>query len=52
MPAQVPSAPAVHPLAVLADTLQSQPVAALRREAGVRSKLHRKAALVAQLVAC
>jgi hypothetical protein len=45
-------APAVHPLAILADTLQTQPVAALRRKAGVRSKRHRKGALVAQLVAC
>ena len=45
-------APAVHPLAALADTLQAQPVAALRRKAGVRSKRHRKDALVAQLVAC
>jgi hypothetical protein len=48
----IPVPPAVHPLAALADTLQSQPVAALRRKAGVRSKRHRKGALVAQLVAC
>jgi hypothetical protein len=57
MPARVPTGPApvppaVHPLAILADTLQAQPVAALRRKAGVRSKRHRKGALVAQLVAC
>ena len=52
MHARVPSAPAVHPLAMLADTLQAQPVAALRRKAGVSSKRHRKGALVAQLVAC
>jgi hypothetical protein len=52
MPARVPSAPAVHPLAALADTLQSQPVAALRREAGVSSKRYRKHQLAAMLVAC
>jgi hypothetical protein len=45
-------APAVHPLAILADTLQAQPVAALRRKAGVRSKRYRKADLAAMLVAC
>ena len=45
-------APAVHPLATLADALQSQPVAALRTLAGVRSKRHQKSALVAMLVAC
>lgn len=49
-PAPVP--PAVHPLAALADTLEAQPVAALRRKAGVRSKRHRKDALVAMQVAC
>ena len=57
MPALVPTAPApvppaVHPLAALADTLQAQPVAALRRKAGVRSKRYRKADLAAMLVAC
>jgi hypothetical protein len=45
-------APAVHPLAILADTLQAQPVTTLRRTAGVRSKRYRKGALVAMLVAC
>jgi hypothetical protein len=54
LPARVPTAspPAVHPLAALADTLQSQPVATLRRKAGVRSKRHRKHELAAMLVAC
>lgn len=52
VPAVVSLAPAVHPLAILADTLHVQPVAALRRIAGVRSKRHRKGALVAILVAC
>ena len=48
----IPVAPAVHPLAILADDLQSQPVAALRRKSGVRSKRYRKAELAAMLVAC
>jgi hypothetical protein len=52
LPAAPAPAPAVHPLATLADTLQSQPVAALRRLAGVRSKCYRKAELAAMLVAC
>ena len=36
----------------MADTLQAQPVAALRRKAGVRSKRYRKHELAAMLVAC
>ncbi len=45
-------APAVHPLAVVAEQLEALPVTTLRPMAGTRSKRIRKAELVALAVAC
>jgi len=44
--------PLLHPLALVAEQLEALPVTRLRPMAGVTSKRHRKAELVAQLVAC
>ena len=45
-------APAVHPLALVAEQLEAMPVSRLRPLAGVRSKRIRKSELVALAVAC
>lgn len=45
-------APLLHPLALVAEQLEALPVTRLRPMAGVTSKRHRKAELVAALVAC
>lgn len=47
-----PPAPLLHPLALVAEQLEALPVSRLRPLAGVSSKRHRKAELVAALVAC
>ena len=47
-----PSAPALHPLALVAAELEQLPVTALRQLAGVRSKRTRKIDLVAMVAAC
>ena len=47
-----PSAPALHPLALVAAELEQLPVTALRHLAGVRSKRTRKIDLIAMVTAC
>ena len=47
-----PSAPALHPLALVAAELEQLPVTALRQLAGVRSKRTRKIDLIAMVTAC
>ena len=44
--------PAPHPLALLATELEALPAATLRQMAGIRSKRHTKAALIAMVAAC
>ena len=44
--------PLQHPLAVLAAELEALPVTCLRPMAGVTSKRHRKAELIAMVAAC
>jgi len=50
--AAINTAPQPHPLATLATELQALPVTRLRAMAGIRSKRHTKAALVAMVAAC
>jgi hypothetical protein len=49
---QMPLAPLMHPLAVVAAELETLPITRLRELAGVRSKRLRKCELVAVLAAC
>lgn len=50
-PPSASTAPAVHPLALVAAQLETLPVTRLRELAGMRSKRHRKSELVAVLAA-
>ena len=50
--APAPARPMHHPLAGIATELECLPAATLRTMAGVRSKGHRKAALVEMLACC
>jgi len=51
-PALAQQVPQSHPLALIAADLELLPAAALRSMAGIRSKHHTKAALVALVAAC
>ena len=44
--------PQPHPLSAIAAELELLPVTALRQMAGIRSKRHTKAALIAMVIAC